>query len=379
MTLINRYLKNHILKDINKKLIIISGPRQCGKTTFSKLLIPEYDYINYDSSEDRTILLKKSWDRTKPLIIFDEIHKMKNWKSYLKGVYDKEGIPPAIIVTGSARLEMMREAGDSLAGRFFRFRLHPFDVKELCSVLPEEKPDKVLNQLLLLGGFPEPYLENSLDYYHRWRKTNIDSVIRQDLLSLNFVRDISAIETLIELLRTRVGSPISYSSLARDLQYDPKTIKNWLKILEDLYIIFKITPYHKNVARSLLKEPKYYFYDTGIVLGDKGIKLENLVACSLLKECQFLEDYLGIDYNLNYLKNKQGQEVDFFVGINNKFTLLEVKYSDNNLSKNIVYFKNIFPTAKAVQIVKNCNREHTFENSIEIRNCANWLANLQLI
>ena len=375
----DRYIKNNVLKDLGKKIILISGPRQCGKTTFSKALSSSFDYINYDSSEDRELILKKSWDRTKALIIFDELHKLKNWKSYLKGIYDKEGLRPAILVTGSARLDLMRKADDSLAGRFFRYRLHPFDLKELCEIDPNSDLNKTLDQLLELGGFPEPFLEGSPEFYHRWRKSHTDSVIKQDLVELNSVRDILAVETLIELLRSRVGSPISYASLAEDLQYSPKTIKSWLEILENLYVIFKVTPYHRNIARSLLKEPKYYFYDTGLVNGDEGVKLENLTACSLLKECQFLEDSLGVDYTLNYLRNKQGQEVDFLVGINNQFSLIEVKNADENLSKNLNFFHKFFPNSKAIQITKKCQREQTFPNGEEIRDTAKWLAKLPLL
>src|SRR5690242_8162861 len=99
-----RYLKKYIQADLDKKIVLIMGPRQCGKTTLAKRLFNEYDYFNYDSAEDRLSLRRKSWDRKKPLIIFDELHKMKHWKRWLKGVFDTEGIPPELLVTGSAKL-----------------------------------------------------------------------------------------------------------------------------------------------------------------------------------------------------------------------------------------------------------------------------------
>ena len=112
-----------------------------------------------------------------------------------------------------------------------------------------------------VGGFPEPFLKGTRSYYNRWKRSHVDLILKEELLTLSAVRDIQSIETLIELLRTRVGSPVSSNSLARDLLKSPNTIQHWLRLLEDLYVIFKLTPYHKNIARALLKEPKYYFYD----------------------------------------------------------------------------------------------------------------------
>lgn len=114
-----------------KKIIILSGPRRVGKTTLSKPLMPSFVYLNYDSSADRRIILDEEWPRDTPLVIFDELHKLKNWKSKIKGIYDTDGIPPCILVTGPARLETVRKAGDSLAGRFFAYRLHPLTVREI--------------------------------------------------------------------------------------------------------------------------------------------------------------------------------------------------------------------------------------------------------
>ena len=120
-----RYLTEYIQEDLDQKIILVTGPRQAGKTTLSKMLENDFDYFNYDNIDDRLSLQEKSWDRSKPLIIFDELHKLKNWKSWLKGICDTEGILPSIVITGSAKLDTYRKVGDSLAGRFFRFRMHP--------------------------------------------------------------------------------------------------------------------------------------------------------------------------------------------------------------------------------------------------------------
>ena len=250
----------------------------------------DHDYLNYDYPPHRLELRERSWDRSKELIIFDELHKMRGWKSWLKGIWDVEGPRPSLLVTGSARLDTARKTGDSLAGRFFQFRLHPFDLKEVKAVIA---PEDAFSRIMRVGGFPEPFLENNEEFHARWQKSHTDVILRQDLIDLESVRDISSIETLIELLKQRVGSPVSFSSLARDLERDPNTVKRWLVLLENLYVIFPVRPYHRNVARSILKEPKYYFYDTALVKDDHGSRFENLCACALLKEVHFILDCAG--------------------------------------------------------------------------------------
>lgn len=371
-----RVLKNFIYEDLNKKIVLISGPRQSGKTTLAKMLSNNYDYLNYDKSEHRLLLKEKSWDRKKELVILDEIHKMDNWKRWLKGIYDTEGLHPKIVVTGSARMDIVKKIGDSLAGRFFSYRLHPLDIKE---VFPIIKPAEAMERILEIGGFPEPFLENNQRFYNRWKKSHLDIILRQDLIDLESVSDISSIEILIELLRLRVGSPVSYSSLARDLERDAKTIKRWLILLENLFILFPVRPLHKNIARSILKEPKYYFFDTGQVKGNLSMKLENLTACALLKELHYLEDVEGMTTALYYLKNKDGKEIDFVTSVNNKITyLIEVKLAENTLSKNFSVFGKYFNKAKKIQLVKDLKKEKTYPSGEEIRRADLFLSNLNL-
>ena len=304
---------------------------------------------------------------------------MKNWKSWLKGIYDTEGVPPAIIVTGSAKLDVYRKVGDSLAGRFFQFRLHPLDLKEISHIIKPENLDSELDKLLNFGGFPEPFVDGSARFYNRWKRSHLDIIIKQDLVDLENIQQITSIETLIQLLKKRVGSPISYSSLARDLQCSDKTIKRWLSILENMYVIFQVSPFHKNIARSILKSPKYYFYDTGQVMGDSGAKLENLVACSLLKEIEYLADCQGEEKQLFYLRNKDGREVDFCITSGEKpEMMIEVKWRDENISSNFRIYQKIFPQAQMIQLVKELKREKTFPDGAEIRSVCKWLSKLDL-
>ena len=352
-----RYLEEFIRKDLKEKIVLLSGPRQVGKTILSKQLTASHFYLNYDASSDRRIIHAQEWDRDTELVVFDELHKMKKWKSWIKGIYDTEGISPSLLVTGSARLDTYRKGGESLAGRFFYYRLHPLTVKEICRYLGE-KSETALDKIIKFGGFPEPYLKDSETFAKRFRRIHTDTIIREDLLDLERVRDVKSIEILIDLLRTRVGSTTSYTAIANDLQVSIHTVKHWLQILENLYIIFPVRPYHKNIARSLLKESKYYLYDTGAVEGDLGAKLENAVACALLRDLHFIEDTTGSRVALHYLRDKEKHEVDFLPVVDNKpLCMIEVKVSDENFSPSLFRFHRKLKNAKPFQVVYRLKRK----------------------
>ncbi|MBW1813290.1 MAG: ATP-binding protein [Deltaproteobacteria bacterium] len=370
-----RKQKNLIVKDLKKKMVFLTGPRQVGKTWLSKEIakdFPESVYLNYDSLEDRKIIKSEMWlDRTK-LLILDELHKMPGWKNYLKGVYDTKPEHMAIFVTGSARLEAFRQSGDSLAGRYFTHRLLPFSPSEVRPAIPVDD----LERFLTRGGFPEPFLaEDSIDA-DRWRLQYIDGLIRTDILDFEKIHDFKAIQLVLDLLRSRVGSPVSYKSLAEDVGIAPNTVKKYIQILESLYIIFRVTPFSKNIARSILKEPKIYFFDTGMVEGDEGIQFENLVGLCLLKHVYSLVDYQGKPYSLCYLRTKDRKEVDFcLVNRDKPELMIEVKRSDPDPDKSIVHFNKRF-NIPGVQVVLHLKREKK-EREIEIRKGLNYLMSLQ--
>jgi hypothetical protein len=371
-----RFQKGLIFRDLQKKMVLLAGPRQAGKTTLAKELIKEFRssvYLNYDRLEDRKIIQKEAWLPSVELIILDEIHKMPKWKNYLKGVYDTKSPDQKILVTGSARLEVFNHVGDSLAGRYFLHRLMPLSPAECTKVHTDYPIDRFLER----GGFPEPFLTPDLVDANRWRLQYIDSLLRVDVLDFDQIQNVNAIRLVFELLREKVGSPISYTSIAEDVAISPNTVKKYIQILEALYIVFRITPFSKNIARSLLKEPKIYFFDTGLVKGDAGAKFENLVAGCLLKHVFAKIDYKGENYALHYLHTKERQEVDFALVRDNKIEkIIESKLSDASLSSPLLYFHEKYHIP-ALQIVKELKRER-IDQGIEIVQATHFLKSLDL-
>ncbi len=377
--ILNRYLLNTLKKYINMKILLISGPRQSGKTILARNISKNHDYINLDYAKDRILLEEQSWNRNKSYIIFDELHKKTNWKRWLKGIFDVEGIPPGLVVTGSAKLDTYKKVGDSMAGRFFSFRLYPFDLKELIQVDKSTKnPEKILDNLLLYSGFPEPYLKRDKAFYNLWEKTHIDTIITQDLITLESPKNILKIQTLIELLKERIGTPISYSDLAEKLGgCSHKTVQQWMQWLENLYIIFKVVPYSKKVTNSLRKKPKYYFYNWVLIKKDHGLMFENFIACSLLKQNHCSEDTKGEKNGLFYLRDKNKKEIDFLLTKDDKpMAMIETKWSQETLSSNFKVFSKYFKNIKKIQLVKNLRKEKTYPDSSEVRKASKWLVKM---
>jgi predicted AAA+ superfamily ATPase len=372
----NRLQLKNILSDLEKKMVFLIGPRQAGKTWLAKEVMKNFKnslYLNYDSLDDKKIIDGCTWNPELNLIIFDEIHKKTNWKNYIKGVFDTKNINTKILITGSARLDVYDQLGDSLAGRYFRHRLLPFSYKELLEL--DSAPDLI--ELINRGGFPEPFLSESELDAERWRQQYTNSLLSTDVFEFDRIQNLKALRILFNLLRKRVGSPISYQSLAEDLEISPNTVKRYIEIFEALFIVFRITPYSKNIARSILKEPKIYFFDTGLVDGDEGAKFENLIALSLLKSIYGENDYLAKEKSLHYLRTKDGTEIDFAVANKDDLEMIiEAKLSDKEISKSLINFSKKYQVA-ASQVVQNLSKSFTKEG-IKVETGKDFLGSLYL-
>jgi uncharacterized protein len=373
-----RYLDPIVTQDLARKMVFLTGPRQVGKTTLARQLLAGYtrsQYLNFDTASDRKIITAQTWNPQAQLLVFDELHKMPRWKSWLKGVYDGKQAETKVLVTGSARLDFLKKSGDSLAGRFFGLRLHPLSVAEWCAEHGGSE-DEALSHLLERGGFPEAALAPSLSDAERWRMQYIDGLIRDDILEFSRLQEINTMRVLVDLLRERVGSPLSVASLARDLSASTATITRYLQVLEAVYIIFAVRPWHKNIARSLLKAPKVYFYDSAMVRGDEGLRFENLVATHLLKWTHYQRDVKGVDMNLYYIRTKDQAEVDFNLVESGRVTqLIECKLSETKMHTALERFAGEHPTAKAVQLVRNLSQE-IHHDQLTVLPAASWLGKL---
>lgn len=365
---------SNIIKDISKKMVFVAGPRQVGKTFLAKQIAKEFQnsiYLNYDYIEDRKIIEQHAWLETTDLLILDELHKMPEWKNYLKGVYDTRAPQLRILVTGSARLDIFDKIGDSLAGRYYLHRLLPLSPAELHQLHMPVQLDSLINK----SGFPEPYLDESMVEVSRWRLQYTNSILATDIFDFDKIQNVRAIRTVFELLRTKIGSPVSYQSIAEDVAIASNTVKRYIEILEALYVVFRVTPYSKNIARSLLKEPKVYFFDTGLVKGDTGAQLENLTAVCLLKHVYAKIDYQAENYALHYLRTKDGQEVDFALVKDDKIEqIIEVKNTDREISRSLYDFNKKY-NLPALQIVKNLRQERFIDN-IKVRKAIDFLSEL---
>lgn len=375
-----RYVDEQVRLDLQKKMVLLTGPRQVGKTTLSQQLIAEFpggQYLNFDVPTHRAVIQSQSWRHSATLLVFDEIHKMPDWKSWLKGAYDGRAPGQAVLVTGSARMDTFRQTGESLAGRYFKLRLHPLSVREWCDA-SNESPQFALTHLLARGGFPEPALAGSETDAHRWRADYFSGLVREDVLEFSRLQEVNAMRLFAEMLRSRVGSPLSMASLARDLNLSPVTLGKYLDILEALFIVFVVRPWHRNIARATLQAPKVYFYDTGLVQGDEGLRFENLVACHLLKNVQWQQDTRGAAADLHYIRTKDDAEVDFCLSEGDTLShLVECKLSDAKPHRALARFAEQWPKAQAIQLVRECRAEADI-GRVQVRDAAQWLAALEV-
>ena len=333
-------------------MVFLSGPRQAGKTTLAQSLQPKFKrslYFNYDDDLSKQFLLGRSWSDENELLIFDEIHKFPRWKNWLKGIYDLQKKQHKFLITGSARLDVYKRGGDSLLGRYLSWRLHPFSLSELPKGISKKEG---FRRLMTVGGFPEPFLDANETFARRWRSQRFNRIIKEDIRDLESISKIETLSLFVDILRKRVGTEFVLENIARDLEVAPKTLKQWLAVLERMYLIFIVRPYSKKIPRAIKKAPKVYFYDTGDVIGDEGARYENLVASSLLKNLHFKEDSQGHRMEMFYFRDKEGHEVDFVITKDLSVThLIEAKLSDTQVSKSLRYLAEKLTPEQALQLV----------------------------
>jgi predicted AAA+ superfamily ATPase len=366
-----RYLQGQVAADLAEKMVFLGGPRQVGKTTLAKALLRDATgYLNWDIPSQRERILRRELPETE-LWVFDELHKYRRWRNFLKGVYDEHGDRHRILVTGSARLDLYRFGGDSLQGRYHFLRLHPLTLAELGSARAAD-----IEALFILGGFPEPFLRGSAARARRWSLEYRNRLIREEVTSVETVRDLGAMEQLMLALPERVGSPLSRNALCEDLQLNHQTVTRWLDIFERLYAIFRLSPFGAPRLRAVKQEQKHYHHDWSIV-PDEGTRFENMVAAHLLKWVHFQFDSEGRDLELRYFRDVDRREVDFIVTERRRpILMVEAKLSAGPLSPSLRYLKERFPGCDAVQVHLRGDRESVTEGGIRLWTATRFLATL---
>ena len=389
----------------DKAMIFLVGPRQAGKTTLAHLIsnsFPNHLYFNWDIADQRLIFLKnprffeamERRDVSTPLVVFDEIHKYKEWKNYLKGVYDQFHEHYRFLVSGSGRLDLYQKGGDSLAGRYFLFHLWPLTISELGRRnrdighflgdplnLEMAKADELKNvwkNLSEFSGFPEPYLAGRKTTYRRWTNTYSRQLIREDIRDLTDIKSIADLETLYFLLPSKVGSPVSIPSLASDLKVSYNSVQSWLSVLERFFLIFTIAPWTRKISRAILKERKLYLWDVPRVK-EPGARFENMVALELYRAVTGWNDMGYGTFSLHFIKNKEQQEVDFVIANDgDPVVLIEAKMKDTKPSKALRKFQ-AFLKKPAVQLVEDAEGYRLIPNedqSILVAPAYQWLSGL---
>jgi predicted AAA+ superfamily ATPase len=371
MAIERRYLNTQVQTDLEKKMVFVAGPRQVGKTTVA-LSLPRSAkaYLNWDIAEHRERILRNELPTGK-LWIFDELHKYRRWRNYLKGLYDGRPAGQKILVTGSGRLDLYRFGGDSLQGRYHLLHLHPFSIAE-----QRISTRAGFEQLLRLGGFPEPFLGGNEVAAKRWSREYRMRLIREDVVSLERIQDLGHLELLMLRLPDLVGSPLSINALREDLQISHKALSSWIDALERLYAVFRLAPFGAPRIRAVKKEQKHYHFDWSLIPSDAA-RFENLVASHLLKWVHFEQDTKGRDLDLRYFRDVEGREVDFVVAERGKpLLLVECKWGDAAVDKNLRYLKSKFPGADAWQLSAVGTKDYQNPEGIRVSHALNLLGTL---
>lgn len=352
--IIQRTIKSKLEKLLlSFPVVTITGCRQCGKSTFLKNLLPNYKYVSLEDIDIR--MMAKEDPRHfiavyNEKVILDEIQQVPDLLSYIQTHVDSVNKAGMYVLTGSHNLLLMQSISQSLAGRTALLTLAPFSVEELnsCNLLPAS-----VNEMLYTGSFPRIYdqhIEPS-DFYNSYIKTYVD----KDVRLLRNISDFSSFTRFIKLCAGRCSQILNISQLAEDAGITRKTAESWLSILETSYIIYLLKPYYKNFGKRVIKNPKLYFYDTGLVSSLLGITsseqienfymrgalFENFIVSELIKKRIFA----GKTDELFFWRDSNGVEIDVIEENGLELYAYEIKASE---TINSAFFSNIKKVKKVI-------------------------------
>jgi hypothetical protein len=332
--LVHREITNAILSLASKyPVVALTGPRQSGKTTLLKLLFPDYEYVSLENPDIRMFAetdMNGFLKRYSKYVIFDEAQRVPPLFSYIQTVVDESGIMGQFILSGSQNFHLMQSITQSLAGRVAIFKLFPFDFQELRSenLLSENYLDN-----LVKGFYPAIYDRDipAKTFYSNY----VQTYIQRDVSELIAIKDMRLFQNFLALCATRAGQLLNLNSLATECGISQPTAKSWLSALENSYVVFLLFPYHENFSKRIVKTPKLYFYDTGLLcylmkVTNSEQLLTHPVKGSLF-ENMMIGEYLKRMYHRNMLqdiwfwRDSNGHEVDLLVRDIEKLSVVEFK------------------------------------------------------
>jgi len=328
------------------KAVAVIGPRQSGKTTLVKSLFLDKPYVNFENpdirifaTEDPRGLLSKYRDGA----IFDEVQRVPHIFSYLQEILDNSSERGKYILTGSNNFLLQENISQSLAGRVAYLRLLPFNLEELSG--SRELNDE--NEIILKGFYP-PLFDLEFPVID-WMPNYIRTYIERDVRQVKNITDLMVFEKFMRLLASRTGHELNYSSLSVEVGVDVKTLQSWVGVLESSFIIFLLRPHYKNFNKILVKRPKLYFYDTGLVCALLGINSTDHLAVHPLRgslfECLIVSELIkqrthrGKEDNLYYWRDKTGHEIDLIVEEASKLFPIEIKAGKTLHAE---FYKNLY-------------------------------------
>jgi predicted AAA+ superfamily ATPase len=339
-------------------IIAITGPRQSGKTTFSKQLRPEYSYVNLEDITNREFAKndpKGFLNTYKNGAIIDEIQYVPELFSYLQVFTDERNQVGEYIITGSQNFLLMQQISQSLAGRVALFTLLPLSLKELKQ---SEYSYSTWESYAVSGSYPRKILFDidGRDYYANYMSTYVE----RDVRLLKNITNLDVFQKFIFLVAGRVGQLFNQSSLGNELGVDNKTINSWMSLLETSYIAYRLYPYHSNFNKRIVKTPKVYFYDTGLLSYLLGIKSEQELSQHFAKGSVFenliITEFLKNTYNKGdnpifyFWRDHANNEVDLLIENYPNIDIYEIKSSTTikmDFFKGLNYFKGLQSSVNA--------------------------------
>ncbi len=372
---INRIIKPEVLATANEfKAICITGPRQSGKTTLAKALFPKKKYITLEdpdtalfASENTRKFLQQFPDGA----ILDEAHRVPQLFNYLQAILDKNKKYGQFVITGSNNFLMQHAISQTLAGRVGYIELLPLCYSEIAS---SRKKKFSLEELIFKGGYPALFSSNATA--QRWMPNYIKTYIERDVRMLRNIGDLRTFQKFLKLCADRAGQILNIQNLAVETGIDNKTAQAWLSVMEGSYIIFLLQPYFKNYSKRVIKTPKLYFHDTGLLCYLLGIKSESSITHHHKRGALF-ENYVvseikknrynsGNSASLFYFRDSNGNEVDLLLEKNEQLIPVEIKSSakyDRHFLKGINWWQRLTHTEGGLLIYDGAQKSDDNDNT----------------